>query len=100
MAGQVPEWPGRTLIVLFPRRLLFFYIVPRLGNRVLHSQGQSSLLSEAPRQRQSISCKMLPHELKTLEPSSPQELGGSVSSKDIDEIHLARLGKRPVLKVI
>jgi choline transport protein len=43
---------------------------------------------------------MLPHELKTLEPSSPQELGGSVSSKDIDEIHLARLGKRPVLKVI
>ncbi|KAH1273596.1 hypothetical protein KXW98_001029 [Aspergillus fumigatus] len=41
---------------------------------------------------------MLPHELKTLEPSSPQELGGSVSSKDIDEIHLARLGKKPVLK--
>jgi hypothetical protein len=42
---------------------------------------------------------MLTHEMKALEPSSPQELGGSLSSKDIDEIHLARLGKRPVLKV-
>ena len=42
---------------------------------------------------------MLSHETKNFQPSSPQELEGSQSSKDYDEIHLARLGKRPVLKV-
>lgn len=38
-------------------------------------------------------------EMKSFQPSSPQELDGHESSKELDGAYLARLGKKPVLKV-
>ncbi|GES59362.1 choline transport protein [Aspergillus terreus] len=38
------------------------------------------------------------HELKYMSPDSPHEVEGRPSSKEMDDINLARMGKRPVLK--
>lgn len=38
-------------------------------------------------------------EMKSFQPSSPQELDDHESSKELDGAYLARLGKKPVLKV-
>lgn len=38
-------------------------------------------------------------EMKSFQPSSPLELDGHESSKELDGAYLARLGKKPVLKV-
>lgn len=42
---------------------------------------------------------MSSHEVKQMAPASLREIEGNPSSKEMDDIQLARMGKRPVLKV-